>query len=148
MWAPRRATTAACPRCGFDPDRPEATAQGLLTVFGYGLCGALAGGLLGIALAVMVATGPRLAAVATLATTAGAVIGWGLATAVGRRLAPAVRCAYEHLLLALLGAGVTAVLAAFAGVDQPETLALLWLAGAVVVFALLRRYGYGVRPPG
>lgn len=136
-----------CPRCGYDATRPEATREGLLTVFGYGLCGGLAGGLAGLAVAVMLAVGPRLASLATLATMGGAVIGWGLATAVGRRLAPAVRCAYEHLLLALLGAGITAVLAAFAGVDHVETLALVWLAGAVVVFALLRRYGYGSRRP-
>jgi hypothetical protein len=144
---PWRPGTRVCRRCAYDADRPQAASAGLLTVFGCGVCGALAGGLAGLAVAVMLAVGPRLAPLATLATMGGGVIGCGVATAVRRRLAPGVRCTYEHLLLALLGAGVVAVFAAFAGVDQIEALTLAWLSGGIVAFALLRRYGYGARPP-
>jgi hypothetical protein len=153
-----RSLGPTCPACG-RPSRPGATRcagcgcaageagphAGLLTVFGCGLCGFLAGATVGVALVAVTTTGPALAHAATLAGLGLGVIGWGLASQVGRRLHLGVRCAYEHLLLALDGAGVAALVVALAGVERGETVALTWVAAGSFIFGLLRRYGYGVR---
>ena len=101
---------------------------------------------MGLAVAAATTSGSRLQPVAVLAVFAGGVLGLLLAAAVGRRLAPAVRCAYEHLLLALDGAGFVTALVALSYTTGYETLALVWLATAGAVFWLLRRYGYRMGP--
>ena len=144
-WRPGR---TACARCGFDPAAPGKHQCGLLTVFGCGLCGLLAGGEIGLAGAAATTTGPELRHVAILAVPAGAVLGCLVAAAVRRRLAPAVCCAYEHLLLGCAGGGFVVAVAALAGVTGFEALVLTWTTSSALVFWALRRYGYqpgGVR---
>lgn len=142
-WGPGR---AICARCGFDPSAPAENQWGLLTVFGYGLCGAIAGAQIGLAGALASTAGPRLPHVAVLAGLGMGVLGWGFAAGIGRRLAPDVRCAYEHLLLAAIGAGLVLVISVLSGVVQPELMFLTWTLTAAGIFALLRRYGYQTGP--
>jgi hypothetical protein len=75
------------------------------------------------------------------------MLGLLLATNVGRRLAPGIRCAYEHLLLALDGAGIATVMMALCGTTGYEVLALTWLTTGATVFWALRRYGHRAAPP-
>jgi hypothetical protein len=138
-WRPGRTT---CARCGFDPAAPGKHQWGLLTVFGCGLCGLLAGGEIGFAGAVAATTGPGLQRVASLAVLGGAVLGCLVAAAVRRRLVPAVHCAYEHLLLGCAGGGFVLAVAALAGVTQFEALILIWTTSSALAFWALRRYGY------
>lgn len=143
---PWRTGAETCPRCGFDPAAPPEQQWGLFTVFGYGLCGFVAGGGIGLTAAAATVSGPRLQPVAVLAVFVGGVLGLLAAAGIGRRLAPAVRCAYEHLLLALDGAGLLTALVAFSAPLGYEGLALIWLGTAAGVFWLLRRYGYRMGP--
>lgn len=139
--APLRDHEAMCPACGTgaapDAERPA----GLLTPFGYGLCGLIGVGMLGFGISVGLVGGvPRTAVV--LGPVVAAVVAAITAANVGRRLSPQWRCSYEHLLLGGMIGGPCALAAALLGLTEFQSLVVLWAFVAGAVFLLMRRYGY------
>ena len=144
--APLRFDGDVCRRCGFSPREPALTRAGLMTPFGHGFCGVGIGLLLAMVLGLAGETSAlhSRALIGLLACAAGArITSW-----VGCRLAPGVRCAYEHLLISLLLGGVATLAAAAAASPALSLCGLVWLGCAAATYLLLRRYGYrAVRIP-
>jgi hypothetical protein len=131
-----------CPNCGADLCAGDAGGRHLLTPFGHGMCGLIAGGLMGAAATVccqLRAPDLRL----LLFPAAGGATFAAAASFVGRRLALEVRPGYEALLLALVAAGVSVLAVALAGVSSPEALgalgALVTLVGAPMLARAMHR---------
>ena len=139
--APLRREAPRCPYCGFDSSLPAELQWGLLTVFGYGVCGFVAGAAVGLVTALVIG-GSYLQQTTVLIPLALGVLACLLAAGLGKRLAPGVRCAYEHFLLACDVAGVFGVAAALLMSGAFEAILLVWAATMVVSYWLLRRYGY------
>lgn len=146
---PRRRRGPRCPYCGQEFAAPADSPQvrGYLTNFGYGVCGAIIGGHLGLATALTdadVRIGDwRL----TLFPLVGAIACATFAAGIGARLELRVRPAYE----AVLGGGIVGALVvlclALVGVTTVETLvavgACTMLGAAVIIRRALARAAAG-----
>lgn len=134
-----------CTKCGARLSAEGPAGQHLLTPFGHGMCGLIAGALSGATAALCcqsATTDVRL----LLFPAAGGATFAAAASFVGRRLELGVRPGYEAFLLAVVAAAVCACAAALAGVATPETLAGL---GALVVLVgapILGRVMHRTRP--
>jgi len=125
-----------CPNCGADLAAPGPEGPHLLTPFGHGMCGLIAGALCGAAGALSCqALAPDIRLL--LFPAAGGTTFAAAAAFVGRRLELSVRPGYEAFLLALVAAGACVCAAALAGIAAPEALlglgALVTLAGAPIL---------------
>lgn len=60
----------------------------------------------------------------------------------GKRLAPELRCSYEHLLVSLVAGGLATLVVEVVYPLPLDACALLWVGGTVVAYLLMRRYGY------
>jgi hypothetical protein len=138
--APLSRLEAVCPRCHLDQTLPEEIRWGLLTVFGYRLCGLIAG--CATAYAGALAWAPPVQRWLVLVPAFCGALGAVAAGEVGRRLLPQWRCAYEHLLLSGAMAGVLAVGLVMLGVRGVESLSLCWLGLGAAGMTLMRRFGY------
>lgn len=137
--APLRETAAACPRCGAADG--TGTPAHLLTPFGHGLCGFIGVIMSGWALSFSLpATLPRYVGVLGPVVLA-ALTAWA-ASQLGRRLLPQWRCSYEHLLVAWMVGGPATLITALAGLTNPESLALVWVAAVAGAYLFMRRHGY------
>jgi hypothetical protein len=105
------------------------------------MCGLLAGVIWGL-VAALLAGGPPERQALLLWPIIGGLAAAVTASAVGRRLVVSVRCAYEHLLLALDGGSLVLVCAVVLGLQRLETLLPLTALVVAVIYVLLRRYGY------
>lgn len=112
-----------------------------MTPFGYGMCGLLAGAIWGLVAALLAPGYPARQAL-LLWPIIGGLAAAVTASAVGKRLVVNVRCAFEHLLLALGVGSLIAACAVVLGVQQLETLLPLAALAVAVIYGLLRRYGY------
>lgn len=136
--APLRARDRVCPRCGHEAGRPATLNSSLMTPFGWGFCGTIAGAVSGYAVLGAVVTPHRLLWV----PLALAVLGAATAAAVGKRLDPQLRCSYEHLLLSFIFGSILSLFATLLGQVTLDTIGLIWLSGVAAAYLLLRRYGY------
>lgn len=131
-----------CPNCGANLPLRSPKGRHLLTPFGHGMCGLIAGGLCGAA-AALCCQGAVPDVRLLLFPTAGGATFAAAASFVGRRLEPSVRPGYEALLLALVVAGACVCGAALAGITSPEALlglgAFLTLAGAPTLARAMNR---------
>lgn len=139
--APLRGTENICPRCGLDFSLPEELRCGLLTPFGYGLCGFTTGILTGIAIAFATGGANVLQQAVLFAAVGGAAVATAAAQ-VGKRLAAQYRVSYEHLLLAMIGGSFALNLGTVFDVGSAEALGAVWVMASVIAYLLLRRYGY------
>ena len=138
--APLRSPRHGCRRCGFSPQAPDRARGGVLTPFGYGFCGFGVGMLLGLVLNLacelkVAGSAPLLGLLMCLACAT-------LASQVGKRLAPELRCSYEHLLVSLVAGGLVTLVVEVVYPLPVDACAGLWLVGAVLAYGLMRRYGY------
>lgn len=126
---PRR--TTACPHCGHVFGEPLDSHAGFLAPFGYGMCGLIAGGQMGAAVALTDQAirfeDPRL----VLFPAMGAIACCIAAAWIGSRLEAGVRRGYEIALFSLLAGTFTTFVLALWGVTRAETL-LAWGAGIAV----------------
>lgn len=138
--APLRSAASGCKHCGFSPHEPKETHEGIMTAFGYGFCGVGIGLLLAMMLNFAAPSSSPLETVGfgfLLVVVLGRITSW-----IGQRLAPGLRCTYEHLLLSTLLGGVASFVTAVAVPLPLETYGYIWLGGAVVSYLFIRRYGY------
>ncbi len=112
-----------------------------MTPFGHGVCAFGGSFMLGIALSMALKGALPHWTLALAPLGLGALSAWA-ASAVGRRLLPQWRCSYEHLLTGWLVGGPCALVAALAGLANPESLLVVWAGGATGTYLLMRRYGY------
>ncbi|MEN6642281.1 MAG: zinc ribbon domain-containing protein [Armatimonadia bacterium] len=135
--APLRQRDQSCPRCGYQLGSPLDLGGHLMTPFGWGFCGVIAGMISGYAIVGITLPDRRF----MWLPLAMALIGALVATGIGRHLEPQLRCSYEHLLLSAIAGGLVSLCSAVIGPLGLDTLALVWLGGVVASYALLRRYG-------
>lgn len=138
---PVRPQDAVCTKCRVPLDVPEAMRWGVFTPFGYGMCGFLAGAL-AVAGLILSVPGDHLLPLLPLAVLTVGLPAALVTAAIGRRLAPEIRCAYEHLLLAADMAGIAALIPVMSGMRGLEAYLLIWLFAAVIGYGAMRRYGY------
>lgn len=103
---PLRSPSAPCARCGGAAATPAEWQGGVLTPFGYGVCGAAIAAGVALIVNLSLAVGHY----QMLLVMAGAALGATVCSQVGKRLVPHVRVSYERLLLSLLAGGFVAVL--------------------------------------
>jgi hypothetical protein len=136
-----------CPHCGAELTLAAAASQttGLLTPFGYGVCGLIAGGMLGAAAALtnedLRLGDPRLMVFPAAAAFACALV----ASQVGRRLHTGVRRGYEAFLLALVLAALAVLFLALAGVSSVEALGATGACAGLAALPLVRHAVHGRR---
>jgi len=135
--APIRQHDPSCPRCGYKLGSPLDFGGHLMTPFGWGFCGVIAGMVTGYAIVGATLPDRRFMWLPLGLAVVGALITAG----VGKHLEPQLRCSYEHLLLSFIAGGLLSLCSAMLGPLSLETLALIWLGGVAASYALLRRYG-------
>lgn len=136
--APLRTRDRVCPRCGHEAGTPTTSGSSLMTPFGWGFCGSIAGTIAGYAALGATPTPHRLLWV----PLALAIIGAAAAAGVGKRLEPQFRCSYEYLLLSFIVGSILSLFPALLSQVTLDTIGLIWLSGVAATYLLLRRYGY------
>ncbi|MBP8955390.1 MAG: hypothetical protein KBI47_23570 [Armatimonadetes bacterium] len=134
-----------CPHCGHPFDEPLEGRAGHLTPFGYGVCGLIAGGQIGAAVALTDPAirfeDPRLALFPMLGGLACCLV----AAWLGSRLDVGVRRGYEVAIFSIIGGTFTVFVLALWGVNRTETLAA-WGAGiALACVPFVRRVLFALR---
>lgn len=135
--APLRQRDRSCPRCGYELGSPLDLGGHLMTPFGWGFCGVIAGMITGYAIVAATLPDRRLMWLPLLMGLMGALLTAG----VGKRLEPQLRCSYEHRLLSCIAGALLSLCAAVIGRPGFETLAIIWLVGVAASYSLLKRYG-------
>ncbi len=132
---------AVCPHCGAELSSAGGACQakGYLTPFGYGMCGLIAGGHLGLAAVLVVGDvhlgDPR---VVLFPAAGGLACAW-LAAQLGSRLHVGVRAGYETVLLGLMVAALVVFVTAVGGVTALDTLVAVGAVAFVLATPLIRR---------
>ncbi len=136
-----------CPQCRYDfATRTAPQPRAYLTVFGYGMCGVVAGAFIGAAWALILP--PKLhRPMMILLPLTGAVVVALAAAWLGKHLDREHRRAYELLLLSADAGAMAAVAAALFGVYAGAALFGIGLVVAVVVRAVLARLPQLDAPP-
>lgn len=116
-----------------------------MTSFGYGFCGVGIGVMAAIVL--RLAHESRLPPIDAILDFAIALVMGRLTSWLGSKLAPRLRCGYEHLLISLLLGGVACFVVITAVPLPPATCGYVWLGVTLVAYPLMRRYGYGSTGP-
>jgi hypothetical protein len=132
---PRGARGAACAHCGRSLAEPPG---GHLTPFGYGVCGFVAGGQVGAAVALtdpdITLGDPRL----TLFPILGAGACCALAAWLGSRLSRQARRGFEFGLAATLCGTFTVAVASLLGLSSAESLISLGACTAIIAGGIIR----------
>lgn len=132
-------TLTTCEECGYNFLTGEAPKPHVyLTVFGHGMCGVIAGGALGAAVALKLPPAYQLSMM-VLAPPIGAIILSMITAWIGRHLAPEHLPGYERWLMALMLAAFASAGTSTFGGSHPT---IMLIGGATLLLArrLLDRY--------